>query len=66
AKEDLAEVVVQVNGKLRGRIHVTFGMGEQDLIERARSDEKVRPFLDGKLLLKTIAVPDKLVNFVVR
>ncbi len=66
AREDLAEVVVQVNGKLRGRIHVAFGMAEQDLIEQARTDEKVRPFLDGKRVVKAIVVPDKLVNFVVR
>jgi leucyl-tRNA synthetase len=66
AREDLAEVVVQVNGKLRGRIHVPFGMAEHELIEQARADEKVRPFVQGKQVVKAIVVPDKLVNFVVR
>jgi leucyl-tRNA synthetase len=66
AKEDLAEVVVQVNGKLRGRIHVPFGTPEAEMIARAREEEKVKPFLDGKQIVKTIVVPDKLVNFVVK
>ncbi|HLK51101.1 MAG TPA: leucine--tRNA ligase [Bryobacteraceae bacterium] len=66
AKEDEAEVVVQVNGKLRGRIHVPFGTPVQELESRARSDEKVKPFLEGKQIVKVIPVPDKLVNFVVR
>jgi leucyl-tRNA synthetase len=66
AKEDLAEVVVQVNGKLRGRVHVPFGMTEQELIACAKADEKVRPFLEGKEVVKAIVVPDKLVNLVVR
>src|SRR5579875_645132 len=66
AKEDLAEVVVQVNGKLRGRIYTAFGAPEPGLIEAAKADEKVRPFLQDKQVVKTIVVPDKLVNFVVR
>ena len=66
AKEDLAEVVVQVNGKLRGRIYVPFGTPDGELIARAQEEEKVKPFLDGKQVVKTIVVPDKLVNFVVK
>ena len=66
AKEDLAEVVVQVNGKLRSRIHVPFGTPQAELESRARADEKVQQFLAGKQILKTITVPDKLVNFVVK
>jgi len=66
AKEDLAEVVVQVNGKLRGRIRMPFGTPEAELASRAREEEKVKPFLDGRQIVKTIVVPDKLVNFVVR
>jgi leucyl-tRNA synthetase len=66
AKEDLAEIVVQVNGKLRGRIHMPFGTPEPELIGAAQSEEKTKLFLDGKHIVKTISVPDKLVNFVVR
>jgi leucyl-tRNA synthetase len=66
AKEDLAEVVVQVNGKLRGRLHVAFGTAKQELESLAKLDEKVKPFVDGKQVVKVVVVPDKLVNIVVR
>ena len=66
AKADLAEVVVQVNGKLRSRIWVPFGTPSAELEARARADEKVEPFLAGKTVVKVVVVPDKLVNIVVR
>ena len=66
AKADEAEIVVQVNGKLRSRIWAPFGTSPADLEALALVDEKVRPFLAGKRVAKVIAVPDKLVNIVVR
>jgi leucyl-tRNA synthetase len=64
AKEEEAEIVVQVNGKLRTRIYAPFGTSNQELEARALADEKVRPFLEGKQVRKIITVPDKLVNIV--
>jgi leucyl-tRNA synthetase len=66
AKEDLAEVVLQVNGKLRSKIQVPFGTPESKLRELALSNEKVQPFIAGKQVVRVIVVPDKLVNIVVR
>jgi leucyl-tRNA synthetase len=66
AKADEAEIVVQVNGKLRSRIWEPFGTSTEDLQARAMADEKVQPFLAGKQVVKVIVVPDKLVNVVVR
>jgi leucyl-tRNA synthetase len=66
AKEDLAEIVVQVNGKLRSRIHVPFGTPKEELESLAMADEKVQPYLTGKQVVKVITVPDKLVNVVVK
>ncbi|HXE11090.1 MAG TPA: leucine--tRNA ligase [Bryobacteraceae bacterium] len=66
AKEDLAEIVIQVNGKLRGRIEAAFGTPEERLKEQALTNEKIQPFLDGKQIVKVIVVPDKLVNIVVK
>jgi leucyl-tRNA synthetase len=66
AKDDEAEIVVQVNGKLRARFHAPFGTPGSELEARALADEKVKPFLAGKQVVKVIAVPDKLVNIVVR
>jgi leucyl-tRNA synthetase len=66
AKEDLLEIPVQVNGKLRTRISVPIGTAQVEIEKIAQADAKVRPFLDGKTVAKVIVVPDKLVNIVVR
>ena len=57
-------VVVQVNGKLRSRITVPAGTGEEELKAYALADEKVLPFLEGREVRKVVCVPDKLVNIV--
>ncbi|HKX46226.1 MAG TPA: class I tRNA ligase family protein, partial [Planctomycetota bacterium] len=60
------ELVVQVNGKLRGRVTVPVD-AEQAAVERAaESAEGVVAHLAGKQRVKTILVPGRLVNFVVR
>jgi leucyl-tRNA synthetase len=66
AKEDEAEIVVQVNGKLRTRIVAAFGTAKDELEKRALADEKVQSFIAGKQVVKIITVPDKLVNVVVK
>ena len=66
AKEDEAEIVVQVNGKLRTRMLAPFGTAKEELEKRALADEKVQPFVSGKQVVKVISVPDKLVNIVVK
>jgi leucyl-tRNA synthetase len=58
-------VVVQVNGKLRSKITVTAGTGEEELKVLALADEKVAPFIEGRALRKVICVQGKLVNIVV-
>jgi leucyl-tRNA synthetase len=54
-----------VNGKVRDRFEVDAGLSEDELVARARASERVRSYLDGGELRKTIVVPRKLVNFVV-
>jgi len=66
AREEGAEVVIQVNGKLRGRLVAPFGTPREELESRALADEKVKPYLAGKQIAKVIVVPDKLVNIVVK
>ena len=66
AKEDSADVVVQVNGKVRGRLAVPFGAPREELERLALRDDKVQAFLQGKQVAKIIVVPDKLVNVVVK
>jgi leucyl-tRNA synthetase len=66
AKEEELEIPVQVNGKLRSLIVVPADATEEFVVERALADEKVRSFIAGKQIVKTIFVPGKLVNIVVR
>jgi len=66
AKEDAAEIVLQVNGKVRGRLSVAFGISEDELKKLALADPKVQPSIEGKQVVKVIVVPDKLVNIVVK
>ncbi len=66
AKEDMAEIPVQVNGKLRGHIHAAFGSQTQELERIALENEKVKSFIQNKQVARVIVVPDKLVNIVVK
>ncbi len=66
AREEEAEIVVQINGKLRSRLTAPFGTPKEELERLARADEKVASQIDGKQVVKVIVVPDKLVNIVVR
>jgi leucyl-tRNA synthetase len=66
AKEDLIEIPVQVNGKLRGHIKVAIGTSKEELEKLAQEAEKVKPFLEGKQIVKVVALVDRLVNFVVK
>ncbi len=66
AKEDEIEIPVQVNGKLRGHILVSIGTPSAELEKLALENEKVKPFLAGKQLVKVVVVPDRLINIVVK
>ncbi|HYL74834.1 MAG TPA: leucine--tRNA ligase [Bryobacteraceae bacterium] len=66
AREEEAEIVIQVNGKVRGRIFVAFGTPREALEKHAIGDAKIAALLDGKQVVKVIVVPDKLVNIVVK
>ncbi len=65
AQEERLELVVQVNGKVRGRLQVAPGLPEGEVVERALAEERVQRFLEGKQLRKAIYVQDRLVNLVV-
>ena len=66
AKEDEIEYAVQINGKLRSRVAVPADSPEEVVRERVMADEKVQASLDGKQVVKTIVIPGKLVNVVIK
>ena len=64
--EDEVEVPVQVLGKLRGRIRVPVAATPDEMEAAAKANADVAKFLEGKTIVKVIAVPKRMVNFVVR
>ncbi|HXZ42063.1 MAG TPA: leucine--tRNA ligase [Terriglobales bacterium] len=66
AKEEVIEIPVQVNGKLRNVVVVPADATEDTIREAALSDEKVKSAIAGKQIVKVIVVPRKLVSIVVR
>jgi leucyl-tRNA synthetase len=66
AADEVVTVVVQVNGKLRDRLEVAVGAGQDEILAAARTMPNTLRFLEGKQIVKEICVPGKLVNFVVR
>ncbi len=63
---DTFELVVQVSGKLRGKIDAPIGITQAEAISLARGISNVMTYVDGKELVKEIYVPGKLVNIVVK
>ena len=59
-------VVVQVNGRVRGRLSMARGASESEAMTQVRADERIRSWVDGKEILRTVFVPDRLLNLVVR
>lgn len=64
--EDTVEIPVQFKGKLKARIHVPHGLTSEELQAAAEADETVQKHLEGKTIVKVIAIPGRTVNFVVR
>ncbi|HHO81401.1 MAG TPA: leucine--tRNA ligase, partial [Bacillaceae bacterium] len=62
---DEVELVIQVNGKLRGRRRIPKGLSEEELREIALTHEDVRRHIEGRQIRKVVVVPDRLVNLVV-
>jgi leucyl-tRNA synthetase len=60
------ELIVQVNGKLRDRIEAPTGASREEQERLARSSSRVDAHLNGGEIVKTVVVPGRLVNFVVK
>ncbi|MGC8767986.1 leucine--tRNA ligase [Calditerrivibrio sp.] len=63
---DDVTIAIQINGKVRGEIVIQRGSDEGFVLSLAKSDEKIKKYLEGKQLVKEIYVKEKLVSFVVK
>ncbi len=64
--DDLIEVGVQVNGKVRAAVQIARDADKDTALAAARANERVASFIEGKTLIKEIFVPGKIINFVVK
>jgi leucyl-tRNA synthetase len=65
-KEDVMTIVVQVNGKVRGELAMPVDASEDAVVAAAKVDGNVARHLENQKIIKTISIPHKLVNFVVK
>ena len=65
-KAETVEIAIQVNGKVRGRVVVPAGLGEQAVKELPKTDEKVGKVVAFNDIVKVVWVKDKLANFIVK
>lgn len=65
-KQNNILLIVQVNGKIRDKIETASGQTNDELTKLALNSEKTKQFIEGKTVIKTIVVPDKIVNIVVK
>jgi leucyl-tRNA synthetase len=63
---DAVEIVVQVNGKVRDRLSVAPDISREELERLAHESPKVQAHVNGQAIVKTVVVPGKLVNLVVK
>lgn len=64
--DDEIEIVVQINGKIKDKLMIPAGLDKDGTQEAAMNTEKIKGLIDGKNVVKVIAVPGKLVNIVVK
>ena len=65
-KDDVIEIVVQVNGKVRTRLSVAADIQKDDAIALAKAEDRIAAEINGKNVVKEIYVPGKLVNIVIK
>lgn len=64
--DEMVELVVQINGKVRSRLQVPVDGAQADVLEKAKAEPKIQDALQGKQIVKEIYVQNKLVNFVAK
>ena len=64
--EENVEIVVQINGKVKAKMSIPAALSQDEMIKAALENETIKPLVEGKTVVKQIAVPKKLVNIVVK
>ena len=64
--EDVVEIVVQINGKVKAKLNISVDADKDSVIAQAKQEQNIAALIDGKTVVKEIYVPKKLVNIVVK
>lgn len=64
--EDIVELAIQINGKIRDKISVSKNASKEEIETMARSSERIQALAEGKQIVKVIVIPERLVNIVVK
>ena len=64
--EEKVTIAVQFNGKTRGTIEIGLNSSEKNVIESVTSDQKLNKYFNGMTTIKSIYIPNKLINFVLK
>ena len=64
--EEKVTVAVQFNGKTRGTIEILLNTSEENVIKCVTSDRKLGKYFNGMTIIKTVNIPNKLINFVLK
>jgi leucyl-tRNA synthetase len=64
--DDVIEMPVQINGKVRSVVAIPAGAGKDETLAAAKSDSKIAEAISGKIIVKEIVVPGKIINIVVK
>ncbi|MDO4393274.1 MAG: leucine--tRNA ligase [Bacillota bacterium] len=64
--KDTVEIVVQINGKIKEKMNIAGDLSREEMQQVAMENEKVKALTEGKNVVKVIAVPNKLINIVVK
>ncbi len=64
--DNTVEVAIQINGKLRGTVSLPMNCPKDEAIAQAKKDEKIAELIEGKTIVKEIAVPNKIINIVIK
>ena len=65
-REEQVEIIIQINGRVRSKMLVDDGLNEDETREIAFGDPRIKALVDGKSIVKTVVVPKKLVNIVLK
>ena len=65
-EEEIFQIVTQVNGKKRKVFSINKSVDKETLIENIKKDDQIKKYLNNKIIIKTIYVENKLINFIIK